>query len=764
MRVRAPVIAFAFIILVLLTPWVQVAADKSDGTMVNLTSDPQFAEVNDPINVANATGDQTVIGEWQRDLGDDMPNGTYFGSLLPPMKFQHNVAPSWWPEQVERYLGDMKVHTVSDADTGRFTYAMIAGAFNFSHQTIMAGATEWWVRAPIDPVSIEASGGLVVSMFEGEYNTSELELYDGYNNQASGRYYEWVSPRPTIDGKVPEIYTPFTPNGDWNYLHEIAGLPMTSVWEHESMRMINGHLYLRMDAVLRPETSYVLAFTFRLPNQGSLYTYWSQAERPTNNTSIVKLFEVEIAGEDDVGDEGDVTVLDDVEMKIDLDMDFSFIFVEGIGYGGMFGKKLEVTQGSTLLVYPFFNTSRSGSQYPSFALPFISNDNVSIHPQIHQGSGSSPGDSRHTWYFNAAGGEGSWDLYYFNPSVYGSTTLTETAKKDNASCTVTSTANLYIGQRVFLDDDDSVAEDNIVIGIDGDEVYFLYNITHKYSPGQNAILYFWTDAYYEYRDFILFSSNRTLDWATFDDDDRWNVAVYYTFNATSNITLLCYESDRPQVDWEDLSDTRWNMSLNPWGRPSFGDPYYTPGSRGQVAWMNYEVWCSARGTTGQWTVVDTDSDGKVTYNYHFPQRIELSSAQWVIKNDTQEWEYTFQEYWARAVEYWDQERYMKAIYNGARAVIQFALFDAGDMIWGWITDGVTRVIDKLKEWGNVIKTRIMEFVGWIKDIVKQAVDTILGWWSSFKYMIAPMVMIAFIGLTSKVAAWLFMGREKGVKA
>ena len=744
---RAYLVAFTFVAIILLQSWLVVA--QTEALQVQFDADPRFENVNEAININNATSDQTVIGEWRADLGDDMPNGTFYGSLLSPAKFKNNAIGSWYPD--DDYF-----------DTGRFTYVTISAHFNLTSQQIMAGASEWWMRTPFDPVSVEASGGLYVAIFNGYTNTSTVTLDDGYNNQGSGRTYENIGARPTIGGIVPHSYIPLITRG-WEYWSEVGGTSFSDWPNQDMIRNVNGRLYIRMDAIIEPAVDYIITFAFRMVPDVPLYTYWSTSEQPTGNTSAVAFYEVEIAGVNDDDDEGNVTLLDRVEMLLGLDLDYSFIFVEGVGYGGLFGKQIEVRRGSTLVTYPFLNTSRDHDDYPSFCLPFISNATVGIHPQIHQGSGASPGDSKHKWYFNAAGGEGPWYTYYFNPTTYKEETLTARADKGNSSVEVADTTWAYVGLIVYVDDDNSPAHSTYVTSIDGDDIYLADPLPYKYSLSENAIVYCWLDTYYDYQDFMLYSSNRTVDYATFNDDDRWNVATYWTFNDTANITLLCYKSDRPDVDWDELDPDQWNSSLSPWGRPSFGDNWYQEDSRGYVAWMSYEVWVSARTTDGQWAQVDESSDGKITYNYHFPQRIELSAAKWYVQNGTTETEWTSEGYWEQAMEHWSEGHYLRALWYGFRAIVQ-TLWDGGTMVAGRIYDGLRDAWDTIKEWAEVVYSKIVEFVGWIWDVIQQAIDTIAGWWNAFKYMVAPMVMILFIGLTSKVAAWLFMGEKKGVKA
>lgn len=736
---RAYIVAFGFIALILMQSWVVVA--ETESVQVDFEADPMFANINVPINIDNATVEDTVIGEWARDLGEDMPNGTYYGSLLPPALFRNNAVASWWTDD------DLAEH-------GRFTFVTVSAHFNLTEQQIMAGASEWWVRAPFDPVSIEASAGMVLAIFADQNDTTEVTLYDGWNNGGTGRLYENTAPRPTIDGLVPDVYVPIWPLGDFEWIQTV-GKSFTMFDNQDMFRMENGHLYIRVDAVIMPSRDYVLTFAFRMPPNESLYTYWSTAETPTGRTSIVAFYEMEIA------DNGNVTRLDKSEMNFSLDLDISFVFVEGVGYGGMFGKKVEVHQGTTLVVYPFLNTSRSGDQYPSFCLPFISNETVGIHPQIHQGSGSSPGDSLHTWHFNAAGGEGSWYTYWFNPSGIITTVLAEKAQKGNMSVVVDDPTGLYVGMYIVIDDDDSPGQADVIQAIDGDEIFISQPLLWAMELSENADLTGYADVYYDYNDFILFSSNRTLDWATFDDDDRWNVAVYLTFNNTANITLLCSDQARPSVNWSELNN-RWNSSLTPWGRPSISDPWYAPNSRHTIAWMAYDVWMSGRGTDGQWAQVDTDSDGMVSYNYHFPNRIELSSGTWYLYNESDEKPFIWQELWELAKENYAAGHFLKALKYGFMTVVAF-LVEGGLSVYGYIKDGLHDAMRVVQRWGEMIVTRIIEFAGWIYNIVQEAIDTIAGWWSAFKYLIAPMVMILFIGLTSKIAAWLFMGRQMGVK-
>jgi len=160
--------------------------------------------------------------------------------------------------------------------------------------------------------------------------------------------------------------------------------------------------------------------------------------------------------------------------------------------------------------------------------------------------------------------------------------------------------------------------------------------------------------------------------------------------------------------------------------------------------------------------VDTDSDGMVSYNYHFPNRIELSSGTWYLYNESNQQVLLWQELWELAQENYAAGHFLTALKYGFMTLVAY-LIEGGLAVYGYIKDGLTSAMKVVQQWGSLIVTRLVEFAGWIYNVVQNAIDTIAGWWSAFKYLVAPMVMILFIGITSKVASWLFMGREMGVK-
>lgn len=162
MKASIFIVCVMMITLLLLTDWADVVEAETRDLIVEFKSDPLFDEVNDPINIDNATVDDTLMGEWRRDLGSDMPNGTYYGSLFPPALFQHDLKPTYARNES------------AGGQEGRFTYTMLSSHFNLSSQKIMAGASEWWVRIPVSPDSIDGYFGIVLNIFRDVDNASRV--------------------------------------------------------------------------------------------------------------------------------------------------------------------------------------------------------------------------------------------------------------------------------------------------------------------------------------------------------------------------------------------------------------------------------------------------------------------------------------------------------------------------------------------------------------------------------------------------------------
>lgn len=675
-------------------------------------SDPFFEDYNDPVNIDNMTDADTVLGEWERDLGEETPNGTFYGSLLPPSMFEHNINTAW-----------VKNNTVSNFD-GRYTFILVSAHFNLSEQKIMSGASEWWLRVPVHPDSIEAYYGLTLSIFKDVDNASKVHLFGNYTSDLS---HQGQKPRATYNGYAPDVVAEFGTSSSALK----AGLPLTEWRLQNDMKVANGRLYIQVSAVLEPSVDYVLSLGFRLPREGSLSTYWSTSESPAGKWTAIDIAEMFMNPA--VGTSAYIEKLDSYLMEIPMDLDWSFIFVEGVGMGGLFGKKLSIPENHTLALYPFFNTSMSGSQYMSFMLPFISNQSVNVTPQVYNADSTDP--------WNFTGGD-SW----FSPEIEYATGLAENATAGSKTVIVNSTEHLWEGMYCRIIDDDN-SEVNFITKMEGNTITLYYALYFdKDAESKNARLWCMIPMGWEYTDFILFSTNDTVDWATFTSNDRWNVELEFFFNTPITLTLLCYyEEDRPRYLWSEIGLN--NTSRSPYYHP------FTFGRAGDIEGtyrLHYNVWCSARGTDGQWVMRNGTSSGDWTYTHYFPKRIHLSAAQWEFTNETDS--KTFNSYWDIAQYYWDKGigYYRYALWYGMKGTM-LELWNGAAKFGGYITDGLSDIWQEFKRFGSWIYTRLVEFVGQIWNFINDAIDTIAGFWNSFQYLIAPLLAMAIIAGGGKMA-------------
>jgi len=351
--------------------------------------DTRFAGITREQNLANKTQImQTTIGEWQRDLGDIMPNGTYWGTYFTGSKFRHSFDPIWEESEALPDWWRPEWGIPSDAYRGRYSYVMVASHFNFSSQVIMNGASEWWVRLPISPQCVEAAAGLTMGVFKNlSDNSSDAYLEDDYYSNNSRM-------RPTIDGYMPDDYIIYEFNrydsahNSTNYGNPIYNPEWeTSVDFTTGVGVLaNDRIYLRVNSILLPNTDYIITLSWRLPknlSSGAMYTYWAGPDDMGNWTHMeFSEFEFE---PDDTGDyvsSWRVQKVGSTTWDQPIDMDWSFIFTEGVGAGGLFGKRVQFQSNSTLTIFPFMNTSRSGSQHMSFMFPFIAEQNFTVEPNI----------------------------------------------------------------------------------------------------------------------------------------------------------------------------------------------------------------------------------------------------------------------------------------------------------------------------------------------------------------------------------------------
>jgi len=625
-------------------------------------SDPLFDDVNRPININNASYSDTIINEWEEDLGVYMPNGTYYGGLLSPALFEHSLRPT-------------------SGDGQRFTGVILSSHFEFDSQTIMSGCSEWWVRLPFNP-DVMSKG--VLSVFKDCDNSSLITFEDDF------LYYETEDDfvRPSNGGYMPYDFIPFALGG--------------GARKGEGF-VVEDRMYLKVHSILRPDVDYVISFSFAM-SSGELQTYWTTGEKVCGGWSSIAVAEIELS--DNINSTIHVDVLDTEIMDVALDLDWSFMFTEGIGAGGLFGYNLNLdiitnetgwTKNESLTLYPYFDLTDCNDdigQYMSFMLPFISDDSVWAKPAVYNGMQFSSVSGMHLWYFG--------------PVVAGP------------------------------------------------------------PPIPNNIS-FTPDYGYEYYDFILFSTNETVVYNVpvgafdgFHGNDRYNVRLTFFFNQSLDITLLCHERDDTPVEWSDFR-LFWNgvyydiqhyanRSLNPYMRPWIReyDGTYEDYTMAEY-YLGYEIWCSAGGTEGQWYQQFADAaTGEKIYTYHFPQVISLSRGDYRIigENQTEEVLEEWERLWKLAQDEWGAWHHLSAIRYAFMSVITRA-WDGGEAIIGYISDGLSRVWKAMASLGKWIYTKIVEFVGKIYDFLQEFGDHLVTFWDSLKYVVAPMMMVTIISYSTK---------------
>ena len=714
---------FFLILMVYLAGCAVIVNAEAEALDVYIQSDPLFDDVNDPVNIYDMDRTDTTIGEWERDFGDEMPNGTYFGPFLPPSRFDFNLRPSFFRNS-----------TTNNFDA-RYTYVMVSGHFNLSQNSIMAGASEWWVRTPISPRSIEAYLGLTMSIFKNVDNASKVRLHGNYS---TGLDALALKARAAHNGYCPDIVAEFGCTAPSNSIGE----PLSEHPIQSDMMIANDRLYLQVNAVLEPSIDYVISLGFRMPIDSTLTTYLSSAESPSGGWSVVDIGEVYV--EPVVGFYTYIDLIDSQKVELPIDLDWSFIFTEGVGLGGLFGKKLYIPANHTLVVYPFFNTSMSGSQYMSFNLPFISDDKVNVTPGVHNVNHDDP------WNFSSGD---SW----FYPEIEYTTLLSEDAAAGSDIIIVDSVDHFWLGKYIRVIDDDH-SETNFVKAINGNEVTLYYDLYNDMSTAKNAHVWCWIPMGWNYTDFILFSTNDTLDWATFRSDDRWNVLVEFLFNDPITLTLLCYVEDRPKLLWTQA-----------WFNNTTRNPYYHPYTYGRdegaagTHRLHYNVWCSARGTDGQWVIRNGTASGRETYTHYFPNTIHLSGAYYEVVNETDSERVV--DVLSRALNFMRDNVLGDETTLTPQGLLLGAFRNAIMKIWnglsefgGWVLDGLSNVWESIKRFGNMIYTRIVEFIGKIWNFISDVVDTIASFWDTLRYLVAPIMLIAIIVGGSKMSKKLMTGR------
>jgi len=670
------VLVVVFLLVSSIGPAVIVKGATEREVEVRLEPDPVFEDVTDPNNIGRdrTTNYTTTLDVWRNDLGSDFQNGTYYGTLFPGSSFEFRFKPYWIPDQDAR-----------GGTAGRYSHVLLSSHFNFSSRIIMNGATEYWLKVPVLAQSIEMSHGLYLAIWKDKTDLDQVRFDERtfWSNQ--------VHTRPAYDGKVPDDLVGYYPP-DWV---DHIGDPLTEGSGDLFVR--NDHVYVKVHSVIQPFRDYVVAFYFRLPQDGSLVTLFSTAESPAGNDSRICFADYRIVDNWHDNHTYQHIVTGQEVVDLNLDLDWSWIFTEGMGEGGLFGVQVEITNTTTLATFPFMNTTvdtdpggTDDRLYPSFMLPWISEDTFNMTFTVAN--------------LRPEGVFGGWEFHHwqFTPN-----------------------------------------------GVDPDDATFTWS----------------ADVGWNYTDFALFSVNWTLDMTSdfpFEEDDQWNVRVDWNFHDRGNLTLLCYDKDRPEVDWGDVSEFETNSTKWPFCRPYVWDTD-TLG----ISYLEYGIMVSAWASEDTWKIRTQTSSGQDVFTHYFPHRVYLSSLRLEVCDSNnervEESQPEFLTVWEHAQDLWAEGEYIKSIGTAIRAVA-LAIWDGSSRIYGWLKDGLSSIWEGMKALGNWIATKLLAFYDWITDFFEDLWDLIVDFWETAKYLVAPILLMAIYGGTIKVSSsWLSRRLEAETK-
>ena len=455
---------------------------------VELRPDPTFADVTVQQEIGKDGVDDvvTTIDLWMNDLGDDAPNGTYYGTLIQGSAFSHDYYEPYWLPQDE-YMR-----------TGRYSYMMVTAHFNFSARVIMSGASEWWMKVPVLASSIEWSAGLTLAVWKDADDIHQV----GFDERSY--YTNQPHVRPAYDGRAPDDMVGYFAPDPYDHYGDPLGRG------DGDLHVENGHVYIKVHSVLLPETDYVIAVHFRFPEDGVLKTLWSTAESPAGRRTRLCFADYQFVDNWDENHTYFHNLTGQEFVNVRLDLDWSFIFTEGLG-AGLFGLNIPIHSGTTISLYPFFNTTtdpgEDGAIHPSFMLPWVSSDTFNMSFAVrnmrgeHRDDGPIDFEFEH-WQFEPDGGD--------PPAL---------------------TFDWYSEYRWDY----------------RDFALFSTNWTLDFDDGDNP----------------------------FTEDDQWNVLVQFTFHNEGNLTLLCYDEDRDPLDWEDVPVFPDNSTTWPFARPIITTPEHS---------------------------------------------------------------------------------------------------------------------------------------------------------------------------------------------
>jgi len=733
-------------------------------------------------NLANPDNISTEISLWEQDLGRKITDGSYVGSLFESSVFEMDYKPlqkndtytfaGWYHSDANKvdwttqnYFNDFP----EDLTFQRFTETIdtvekrstltVGMVMNFNNRVIMSGATEFWVKIPVQTSSFNFDELTpTFSMFEmnsGEtLEDGDLILQDGYSVAYS------LYPTRTIwnedggnhsleFGQAGRIMKEF--GGHEEIRAEYKGRPATIIQPIQEKYIFGENMYVHVFGAIEPNVNYVVSVSGILSSKPRLYLteddIGNNGRRAILQTADldfvneeVKYFDTGIEQRDKsvliVSTDAPFGVLTGKFLELPVDASFSFIFKAGRGDFGMYGQTFDAKAGNSLVFYRDLDFSTiNGDKFVSVMIPFVSDKSIVVNLTVEllpiydrENKFEAQGFLNYNWNIhNETDPSVATSFLYKFPYWWQSEEAT--SYRDFIMFTVP-----YKIQYDILSTNIITAK-IIVTFVEDAEVNFMF------SSIDSSIIHEKID------DYIPLNFDRTYSLTTFGEVPSYKVRKHLTYlhNSVSFEPIVYGGWTYKNEFYTGLSAT----SLYAWEMRNFiKNPR-------DVEIIHSELFSSVQLTDGIWHQLVSSSEGYQYATHLFERRVAVGLVEvWVdtTNNETEEARAWYDEasgFYQQAFEMLSEGNILGALSLAVAGTISL-IWNGLQAFLGAILGIFVKVWDGLVAVGKFIKSVINSFVGKVLSIVGDIVDNLEKILNPALYIIALLIFMYAIAWSGKL--------------
>lgn len=335
-------------------------------------------DITEPLD--NKTNDRSNYAKWKTDfLGKNKvpPRGIYKGSHLSPSQFQLDYEPTWNP-RIKTTQKSSEGYFTQDynqrASTGDYGVTVISDVRTFKSSEIMNGASQYYVKMPIDGNQLTSIPlNLVVNKDNQNLLNANSQIYPAFY------MYEGNHQKFRVNGSNSMgMFDLRTRSGETSVANSII-TPEDNY---------DGAVYHKVNSIIKPNQKYTFTFLAITRNKPILKVDEQTSEYASVSPTLLEITDIngEIyfrqglnkLGSNASAQDGcvasgtfaqvETTVYDNIDFP--LRPHFSFVFTRGIGQGNLFGYRLHQKSQIYISKSHQFNGEAENMTYPSIYTPF----------------------------------------------------------------------------------------------------------------------------------------------------------------------------------------------------------------------------------------------------------------------------------------------------------------------------------------------------------------------------------------------------------